>query len=190
MAAMLIAAGIDWLEGLLPLLFVGFWILSQIMAVFRRVRGSDVVIERRPPQQPPEGQVFRRDRPLDRTELERQVEEFLRSRLAQRPQPAETPAAEMTRRGQQKMRESRGPRPAPAREAAPRETDVARHVQDAFGHELAHLETSLTEATPEQPARTAPATTAATLAAMLRNPQSIRRVILLREVLERPTERW
>ncbi|MEO1991896.1 MAG: hypothetical protein ABGW78_08195, partial [Pirellulales bacterium] len=31
-----IAAAIDWLETLLPVLFVGWWILSQILTVFQR----------------------------------------------------------------------------------------------------------------------------------------------------------
>ncbi|MBT6458735.1 MAG: hypothetical protein HOK57_02815 [Planctomycetaceae bacterium] len=36
----LFAAGFDWLEAVLPLLFVLIWIISQIVAVFRRVRGG------------------------------------------------------------------------------------------------------------------------------------------------------
>ena len=35
----LFAAGIDWLEALLPILFVGFWIVSQIVAVIRKIAG-------------------------------------------------------------------------------------------------------------------------------------------------------
>ena len=35
----LFAAGIDWLEALLPILFVGFWIVSQIVAVIRKISG-------------------------------------------------------------------------------------------------------------------------------------------------------
>jgi len=36
----LFAAGFDWLEAILPLLFVLIWIISQVVAVFRRVRGG------------------------------------------------------------------------------------------------------------------------------------------------------
>ena len=36
MTLAMFAAGLDWLEGLLPALFVGFWILSQVFAIFRR----------------------------------------------------------------------------------------------------------------------------------------------------------
>ena len=35
----LLAAGFDWLDALLPFLFVGVWILSQVFAVFRRLNG-------------------------------------------------------------------------------------------------------------------------------------------------------
>lgn len=189
MPAALIAAGLDWLEGLLPLLFVGFWILSQIMAVIRRVRGGDVVVERRPQRPVPEVKVARPEQPAtDRAELERQVDEFLRARTGARPKPP----AVVEPRKQQRPRDQK-----------PRETDVARHVQEAFGHEIAHLETTLSrakhdkhdkhakQAEREQPAYPpAAVVTAADLAAMLRNPQTIRQVMLLREVLERPTERW
>ena len=75
----LFAAGLDWLENLLPVLFVGFWILSQVFAVFRRVAGNgrpaEPPVVRRPeparpapPPMPPE----------DREQLEQQIEEFLR----------------------------------------------------------------------------------------------------------------
>ncbi len=36
----LFAAGFDWLEAILPLLFVLIWIISQVFAVLRRVRGG------------------------------------------------------------------------------------------------------------------------------------------------------
>ncbi|MEI7861456.1 MAG: hypothetical protein WCJ21_02445, partial [Planctomycetota bacterium] len=36
----LLAAGFDWLEAVLPFLFVVIWIISQIMALFRRVSGG------------------------------------------------------------------------------------------------------------------------------------------------------
>ena len=38
--APLLAAGFDWLEGLLPLLFVFIWIVSQVLNVFRRVAAA------------------------------------------------------------------------------------------------------------------------------------------------------
>ncbi|RZO60884.1 MAG: hypothetical protein EVA78_08300, partial [Phycisphaeraceae bacterium] len=36
----LFAAGFDWLEAVLPLLFVLIWIISQVVAFFRRVGGG------------------------------------------------------------------------------------------------------------------------------------------------------
>ncbi len=36
----LFAAGFDWLEAILPLLFVLIWVISQVVAVLRRVRGG------------------------------------------------------------------------------------------------------------------------------------------------------
>ena len=38
--APLLAAGFDWLEGLLPLLFVFIWIISQVLNFFRRVAAA------------------------------------------------------------------------------------------------------------------------------------------------------
>jgi outer membrane biosynthesis protein TonB len=181
------AAGLDWLEGLLPLLFVGFWILSQVMAVFRRVRGDRpgpvVVREPGPQPAPPE-------------ELQRQIEEFLREVGMREPQPKPSPPPPPA---PPRLREQPPqPRPQPAVRAAVappvksrerRQTDVARHVHDAFAHELSHLESSLARETiePQQP----PATNSvAQVAAILRSPQTIRQALLLREVLERPVDRW
>ena len=32
---LLVAAGLDWLEGLLPVLFLMIWVVSQVMNLFR-----------------------------------------------------------------------------------------------------------------------------------------------------------
>lgn len=190
MIAVVLAAGIDWLEGLLPLLFVGFWILSQIAAVIRRVRGAgDVPAERRPPQRVPEP---RPEQPLlERTELERQVEEFLRSRMTGGRQPVAAPAE---RSPQERKRDRRATKPLPRKQPVPRDgasppDDVAQHVQEAFAHELSHLQTTLARKSTE-PATKPVASAAAELTTMLRSPETIRQVMLLREVLERPTQRW
>jgi hypothetical protein len=82
-----------------------------------------------------------------------------------------------------------------------RTSDIARHVQDAFAQDIGHLAPGLTrsarpaDATPPiaAPPIAAPpiaAPTAAELAALLRNPASIRQLILAREILERPEHRW
>lgn len=197
MPAFLFAAGLDWLEGLLPLLFVGFWILSQVMAVFRRLRGGDpVVVERRAAPPPPRELIEPEPVAVDRAELEKQIEAFLRERVAgerppreRRPKPAREPSARPP------VRADRMPTPPstpPSLSAIERRgADVARHVHDVFAHELSHLESSLpVGAEQPQPMKRSAAVPATQLAAMLRSPQTIRHVILLREVLERPTERW
>lgn len=192
MVAVVIAAGLDWLEGLLPLLFVGFWIVSQIMALFRRGRGN-VVIEGRPAQKPPVV-VLRPARPeVDRSDLERQVEEFLRSRGAAAARPAVAPPPAERRRPAPETRVEKPreeSRPPSLRPTEPRETGVAKHVHDVFGHELAHLETTLSHGGLEQPVKQTASVAAAEIAALVRDPRTIRQMILLREVLERPTDRW
>jgi hypothetical protein len=63
-------------------------------------------------------------------------------------------------------------------------------VHDVFGHELAHLETTLSRGGLEQPVQQTASAAAVEIAALVRDPRTIRQVILLREVLERPTDRW
>jgi hypothetical protein len=202
-AALPFAAGLDWLEGLLPVLFVLFWIGSQIFNALQQARRgrppAPVRPVRRAPEPPREAEV--------RAELERQIEEFLG-----RPRPpAERPATQRPHPGDpgragRRPRAAAGqtPPPLPAAGAvksaaadrgrgAGRGSDVARHVHDAFAHELEHLTSSLSAAAtpgaePRQPATTA--APAAELAAALRNPATLRQLILLREVLDRPADRW
>ena len=79
----LFAAGWDWLEALLPFLFVAFWILSQVFAMFRKLPGAGP----KPPALRPEMVPQRAPDPflekpaLDpRVDLQRQIEEFLLNR--------------------------------------------------------------------------------------------------------------
>lgn len=204
--APVVAAGIDWLEGLLPLLFVLFWIVSQVVTLIRRVAGDGArpgpapVVPRRPP--PPADDV--------RESLERQIEEFLKGSRGERGRgSATTPAAPRP-----EARRPRPPKPV-QRPAAPVATsrvppplpktpprlsdrhlqplgeagdDVAEHVDGAFANDLRH------RASPSAAAATSNAppsdTTAADLAAALRDPATLRRLVLVREVLERPVDRW
>lgn len=232
----LFAAGFDWLEALLPFLFVGFWIISQVFAVLRRIGGNPQPPARvdrpRPRPQPrPAGDV--------RSELERQIEEFLRQaggeqqrrpeaaagtgqRRADQPQRSQpqpvvkaAPAAPAARpvtpssgpsRGERERRaggmhesrrttrpaaESASPATGATTAASAAVESVERHVQDAFSHDLAHARGGLAREA------TAPATVthrtndiAAELVEMLRSPSATRRAILLREVLDRPVDRW
>lgn len=214
----LLAAGIDWLEALLPVLFVGFWILSQVFAVLRRVGGGAA--------QPPVGGPPAAPRPADvrrppqpagdgdpRAELEKQIADFLRQvtgesvgpeRAPPRPRPAPQassapappalrPKAEKPARPKPTAPAAQPPRSVGTLAAGP--SDVARHVQDAFAHDLGHLHSGLEKAT-DEPAKVAPARpvarglSARDLVAAARDPATIRQAILLREILERPVDRW
>jgi hypothetical protein len=194
-----------------------------VFAVLRRIGGAPqppARIDRpRPQPQPkPGGDV--------RSELERQIEEFLRQaggeqvrrpeaatgtgqRRADQPQRSQQPPVVKTPPAAKPVTSSSGPsrvdrerlaggmrevrrvaRPAAA--AAPGAVEsVEHHVQDAFSHDLAHSRGGLAQES------TAPATVthrsndiAAELVAMLRSPEATRRAILLREVLDRPVDRW
>jgi len=88
--------------------------------------------------------------------------------------------------------------------------EIGRHVDDAFSHDLAHGQSGIPAPLQDRTATRGtgaplssrsgagettasaprPETAAAELVAMLRNPATVRQVILLREVLERPLERW
>ena len=229
----LFAAGFDWLEALLPFLFVAFWIVSQVFAVFRRLQGGgrqqplpprfDPVRDRpRPPQ--PAGE----DAADQRSVLEKQIAEFLREATgekksqptmqksepgaATRPQPPrperradadrrapQTPRAAAPVRREREPKKNAVTREAAARitEAAPQQPrpqseSVARHVQDAFSRELTHLRGTITQDEPQAggASRTSALTPAEELMHLLRNPVTVRQVILLREILDRPVERW
>ncbi len=68
--------------------------------------------------------------------------------------------------------------------------EIGRHVEGAFAHDLAH--TGIRPGGGDQSAvapQTVP-TVAHDLVAMFRDPATIRQVILLREVLDRPIDRW
>ena len=221
----LFAAGFDWLEALLPFLFVAFWIVSQVFAVFRRLQGGG----RQQPPPPPRPRFDPvRDRPRppqpagedaadQRSVLEKQIAEFLREATGEKkPQPT------INQPTMQKSEPGTATRPQPPRAAAPvrREREpkknavtresaaritetapqqpqsqsesVARHVQDAFSRELTHLRGAITQDEPQAGAapRTSAPTQAEELMHLLRNPVTVRQVILLREILDRPVDRW
>jgi len=249
----LFAAGFDWLEAVLPFLFVAFWILSQVFAVFRRLQGGgqkppplprfDPARDRQRLPRPPAGDVAD-----PRTDLEKQIAEFLREATGgqqrqptvkkaapastTRPQPMRpaTPTGSERRVPQvsreQKTREQRTgeqrPRDQKTGDAASsrrereqqkstgavRETanvsatstpqgrseaseSVARHVKDAFSRELTHLQGTIKHDESKTGAAVPTAATQAEeLVHLLRSPATIRQVILLREVLDRPVDRW
>jgi len=240
----LFAAGFDWLEALLPFLFVAFWIVSQVFAVFRRLQGGG-------PKPPP---LPRFDRARDpqrlprpaaddvaapRTEREKQIAELLRESTGQqqrkpttnttnkantttptqttRQQPmrsatrvdAERRVSQQSRTQESRTqgardiapprreRESKKPAVAAGKTAAitpegpGTNVSVSRHVQDAFARELTHLQGTISQDEPKTGALVSTAATQAEeLRHLLRSPATIRQVILLREVLDRPVDRW
>lgn len=239
MPCVVLAAGLDWLEGLLPALFVGFWILSQVFAIFRRPanrgeqpqpvgRGRQPLPAPPPPPSPTE--VFddvRTDRrlgpepgeriemrPDDRAQLEQQIQEFLAARRGGRSPAGDQQESSFDRPPEKRSRrrgDTRRPRGPgkPARGAEPAatppplpapvvsnvarppiiDTDIARHVDEAFAHDLAH-EVPLSRNDQATAASLETKLKPASLAALLRNPATIRQIVVMREVLERPTERW
>jgi len=192
----LLAARFDWLEGLLPLVFVLIWVVSQVMGVFRKAAGGDA--GRAPPaprpqrplrRQPPAGHELAGGRPVD---VDREIEEFLRRSLGERgrqpaapPSPAASPPKPRPKPARPRRPVTAGsPPPLPPRGS--QGGDIARHVESAFAHDLAH------ESPAAEPAATtqASASPAAELAATLRSPAGLRQLVLMREILERPTQRW
>lgn len=237
--AMLLAAKLDWIEGLLPVLFVILWLGSQVIAALRRAASQ------KPPPLP--GRRPAQPRPVEpaagpgdpRDDLARQIEAFLKGdpgRQAGRPErpaeaggrhtePREGAGVRPQRREGAKVRPPErhgsgtgvsgrgatagGPRAAGgaavppslgdagrAGGLLPREPaaahalggDVARHVDEAFASDLKHR---------IGPAGTAPAGIPATavepvnqFAALLRDGDALRRLVIIREVLDRPVERW
>lgn len=204
----LFAAGLDWLEGLLPVLFVLFWIVSQVFNAFKAAgKGRPQPPVVRPPR--PAADAPRADD--IRGQLDRQIGEFLERQAGRRGQPAERPRQlgrqrpvtrpQQAGRPDARSKAGREPPPLPAAPAKPRvierpvaaaaQADVSRHVHDAFAHELEHLSTSITAgAAGDGESRPAIVKPAAELVTMLRNPATLRQLILIREVLDRPTDRW
>lgn len=199
-----LAAGLDWIEAILPFLFILFWIVSQIRNLFR---GAEVAKPRgAAPARPAPRPVADDDA---HRELVRQIEEFVRRSGGEQvrgPQPPRRQAAPTAPRGRAAAPPAgRGspsvpkpalPLPKPAAEQ-PRPMgslgghagDVSSHVRDAFAHKLDHLPAGLGHAD----ASAAPAASpkpAADIAALLRNPAALRQLVIVREILERPVDRW
>ena len=216
-AALPLAAGLDWLEGILPLLFLLVWIVTQVRNLFRggdrgQPAGPVVVRQPRPVRPPPRIDDMRED-------LARQIEEFVRRssgegaaappagrprdrgdrpapRGASAPPPRGTPPP--ARRQRPVASGTRPQRTAPAPAAAPpslgslggHATDVSRHVHDAFAHEIEHLPQGLAGGGAPAATATPARSPAADVVAALRDPVTRRQLVIVREVLDRPLDRW
>lgn len=202
----LFAAGIgDWLEALLPVLLGLLWVVSQVFNALKaaaRARQQPPIA--RPPRPGPRPVVDPARAEDIRAELERQIGEFLErpKPAADRPPPRRPRPASIPQAGRKVARQAdqarlpvagAGKTAAPERQPSPAQgSAVARHVQDAFGQELKHLASSLPGVPPAGSEAHVPgaATPAAEFASALRNPATLRQLVLLREILERPVDRW
>lgn len=222
------AAGIDWLEGLLPLLFLLFWIISQVVNVVRNVvgRGQPQVPQPAVPGRPRRPEVGRGDDV--RANLERQIEEFLAQRAERRVEPAppslqpppsprppspQAPRPQSVRALRDAPRAPESPSRSGREPAAPAQPqgirqpqaaaanlgslgshggDIARHVRDAFADDLEHRRPRLGKPTvggPAEPVAAHPPE-AHDLVTLLRDPTALRQLFIVREVLDRPVDRW
>lgn len=198
----LFAAGLDWLEALLPVIFILIWIISQITTIVRKLSGEQPAAQPpkpKPPRPRPAvkpAEAAARVAPPPRkaepagagldAELRRQIEQFLKGRP--------TEPIQVDRAGPPPM----PPKPRPAskpqrRQSKPTQPSRRADVGKTPIAEMPHLSSSLRPAASEEPV-TRPAAAsiavAGTIAGLLADPRSIRQAIVLREVLDRPVERW
>lgn len=213
-----LAAGLDWLEALLPILFVGFWVLSQIVAIGRKIIGPPAETGRaNRPATPQPPVIRRRSPPADAASRPRPAGEI--ESLGERPGDLQKEIREFLERASSPPAAKpvvRPPRPvAPAAaqtKKSPSISSIAEQVQADFAKELRHLSSPLTsEPLSGDPSFTGSpsstgspslagsrATTAADgrakvtrdIGAMLRSPATLRQLVVLREILDRPVDRW
>jgi hypothetical protein len=208
MHVVVFAAGLDWLEGLLPVLFVLFWLVSQVVNVVRNVAGRGQPRRPQPvePVRPPRPELERVEEV--RTDLERQIEEFLTHKAERRGQPVPGPVRipprpprEKSRavvpptRGESVVAEMMKTKQPPAPQLGSLGNhggDIARHVRDAFAGDLEHRPSRLAKpmAAAAEPAAARPAVAASDLVTLLRDPAALRQLFIVREVLDRPVDRW
>jgi hypothetical protein len=63
-------------------------------------------------------------------------------------------------------------------------------VNDAFANDLGHRDSMLSSPTAAKPQAVATGGVADELAAAIRDPAALRRLIVMREILDRPVHRW
>lgn len=183
-----LAAGLDWIEALLPVLFIGFWVLSQIIAIGKKLAGpgNDKVSEKTVLQ---EVRPAKRPRPVvpaspskasgrAASDIQDEIREFLGRGQAPSAGPVRST-----------------PRPPPILEPRAAKATVAEKVRQDFSKELEHLSTPLTAdqtlATTDRAAAVSSAgPVGGAIPPLLRSPATLRQLVLAREILERPVDRW
>lgn len=189
----LLAAGLDWLEALLPILFILFWILSQVVAVVKKVSGGS---EPAKPAPPP----VRRPRPVADREVGKDIHDEIREFLRREtPDRRPAPPSVSAKSG------PAGPRPALQLAGQPRSVSlstlqrvsgesIAEKVKEDFAKELDHLSTPLTAdralGSLQPVAAEAAVAPAAGIVRSLRSPATLRDLVVIREILDRPVDRW
>lgn len=209
----------DWIRLAVPFIMFTVWLLSRIFGAESPAAKQQKARQQaraNPPQPPAErkrvedevGEFLRRAA-QQRTGKESRPRP---SPPPRPPQPATRPVGEAfgARRSGTSGTQTERPRETPppvAEPLAPRTvadrvvqpTEVVQaveamqsHVEQVFNRQLGSLAaapSAVSAAQSTEPSDTS-ATEAADLAAMLRNPQSIREAIVISEILRRPEERW
>jgi hypothetical protein len=180
----------DLIDTLIPILFVAIWIITQVFNAFRNAAKAPRQPARPAPVRPVPPQAGQGRPP----ELDREIEEILRRTLGVEPtrQPSPSQPPRPPKQHKQKQKPKKQNAAAPSRLDPPggrrsRSDDVARHVEEAFAHDLAHESPSGTAA---QSVAAIAASPAADLLASLRSPENVRKLFIAREILEVPTHRW
>jgi hypothetical protein len=178
----------DLIDTLIPVLFVAIWIITQVINAFRKAGAKPPQQPARPPQARPVPPQAGQGRP---PELDREIEEILRRTLGVEPArqpPPRSPKPPKQKQKQQQKKQAVLDSPRLTQQASRgSRDDVARHVEEAFSHDLAHASPSGTAAQSVAAIAAAPS---ADLIASLRSPENLRKLIIVREILEVPTHRW
>lgn len=180
-----LAAGLGWLEGLIPFLFVLIWIVSNVLGAIRK---AGKPAGPRPAGRPPQPRAARPP------ELDREIEEIMRRTLRGESTPPPPPPPPVKRQAKP-QRQQKAKRVLAGSQGSRRgirdssSGDVATHVQDAFAHDLAHESPSGT-ARLVATLGNASASPPIDLIAALRSPEDLRRLVIVREILDVPAHRW
>jgi len=171
----------NWIDNVIPFLFVVVWIIVQAINFFRKA--AQAMPQGRAPQVRPRLPADQGG-PGRPPETDREIEELLRRTLGMEPvrRPPPSPPKQQKKKDKKKqvVAKEAGPTPRGMRD------DISRHVEQAFAHDLAHASPSGT-ALQKAASGSHPADD---LIASLRSPENLRRLMMVREILDVPSHRW